>query len=157
MREKLAREPAAVHLDEARLQLGREPDEGALEQPAAHPADDAVLVLLVAGERHDLAAAHRVAHHKNGRRAGRIRQVRLDEGDDVGKYSGCWSRQAPVRWLLDAASPAALVKTVNGDAARRERREEAVVAVDVVAESVNENELRFGGPFGLLWRFFGVS
>jgi hypothetical protein len=53
--------------------------------------------------------------------------------------------------LRDRAAPAALVDAVDGDAARGERREEGVVAPEVVAEAVDEDQLGFGGAVGLGW------
>lgn len=68
-----------------------------------------------------------------------------DEGGDVGEHERGGPREAAVDGLADRAAPAALVEGVGGDAGCREGREEVVVAADVVAEAVDEDELGDGG------------
>jgi hypothetical protein len=78
--------------------------------------------------------------------------VRGDEGGHVGEHLGGGAREASISGLADGAAPAALVEAVDGDSARRERVEKGCVAVDVVAEAVEEDELGFGRAIGLDWR-----
>lgn len=54
-----------------------------------------------------------------------------------------------MRWVGNAAAPAPLVEAVGGDAALSEIGEEPVVAVYVVVEAVDKDELCFRGSVGL--------
>jgi hypothetical protein len=59
---------------------------------------------------------------------------------DVGENLGRWAREALVVGIADGFAPAALVEGVNLKVvAGREGLEECVVAVDVVAEAVDED------------------
>lgn len=86
-----------------------------------------------------------MAEDEDGRVAGGGGQVRLDEGGDVGEHARRRAREAAVGGGGDAAAPAALVEAVDGDAARGEEAEEGVVAVDVIAVAVDEDEFGLGG------------
>jgi len=84
-----------------------------------------------------------VAHDKDGELVRVVVEVRRDEGGHVGEDALGRARVAAVARVRDRAAPATLVDAVHGDATRGEGGKEAVVAVDVVAEAVDEEEFGF--------------
>lgn len=93
-----------------------------------------------------------MAHDKERRRARLGGQG--DVGDEfgyVGEHLRGGAGEASLGGLADGFAPAALVEAVDGDAGCCERGEETVVAPEVVAEAVDEDELGDGrgGLIGL--------
>lgn len=87
-----------------------------------------------------------MAHYKD--RDGRG-ELRGNEGGDVREHKCCRARETAVGRLGDRAAPAALVEAVDLDALGSEIGEEVVVAVHVVAEAMEKNELGFHWTDGL--------
>lgn len=146
-RQQTAQQTAGVNLDGHGLGALGEGDEGRLGKPAAHVAGN-VVVLRGARERQDLAAAHGVAHDKDGQ-VGGLGDNRLGEGGHVGEDLRRGAGQATVARGLGGAAPAALVERVDGNAARAQGRKEGAVGIAVVAVAVEEDEVGGYGAFGL--------
>lgn len=145
VREHPPREPPEEDLEEARLLAGHEADEGALEQPPAHLADQ-LRVLRVAHQRAHLAAAHRVAHDEQRRLALPRGQAALHERRDVGDDLRRGTRVAPVGLAGRRAAPASLVPGEHLDALFGHGGEELIVPVDVLAEAVDKHQVGSDGP-----------
>jgi hypothetical protein len=79
----------------------------------------------------------------------------LDEGDNVGYYEGRGACETALGRVVYRAAPAALVERMDGDGARGEVAEENVIAVYMVVEAVEEDQLCFWGTFGLERKGFG--
>lgn len=140
-RQQAPDQPPDKHLERAGHLGGREADKGRLEHPAADLAHQ-LLVLRVPRQREDLAAAHGVAHDEDGHVR---RQLVLDKGGDVGHDPRRRPREALLGGLRHAAAPAALVPCKDLDAVLGELGEEVIVAVDVLAEAVDEDDLGYHG------------
>lgn len=144
--ELLPRQQASNQSSEEDLEraghLGwREADEGRLEDPAADLAHQ-LFVLRVSSQHEDLTTAHGVAHDEDGHVR---RQLVLDKGGDVGNDLRRRTREALLGGLRHAAAPAALVPGEDLDAVLGELGEEVVIAVDVLAEAVDEDDLGYHG------------
>lgn len=73
------------------------------------------------------------------------RHLILDKGRDVADDNGGSTGESPVSLCGRAAAPAALIPGEDLDAGGGELWEECVVAVDVLGEAMDENELCFDG------------
>ncbi|RCI13930.1 hypothetical protein L249_8161 [Ophiocordyceps polyrhachis-furcata BCC 54312] len=149
-RQQSASQPSSEDGDAARRCSGREADEGTLEDPTAHAANQ-VGVLFIARQRQDLSSAHGVTHDEDRQtRRGRPLRIRhrelvTYEGGDIGHYLGRRARQPLLPRLGDAPSPSPLIPRRDLDAVPGQQGEEVVVAVDVLAEAVDEDELGLDG------------
>ena len=76
--------------------------------------------------------------------------MRLDEGGNVGEDQARGAGETAVPGFPHRAAPAALIKAVDLDSGRSQVREEVIVAVYVVGEAVDEDELGLGGAGGLV-------
>jgi hypothetical protein len=74
----------------------------------------------------------------------------LYERCDVGDHKVCRTSKTTLRGVVDGATPPALIKTMDRDAAGCEVWEENVVAVYVVVKAVDEKEGCSGWSVGLL-------
>jgi len=87
-----------------------------------------------------------MSHHENRDFA---RQLRSYDFHEVGKHERGRTSVSFLRGLLNALTKAPLVVADDENAALGEAGEEAVVAADVVAEAVDEDELCDGAAFRL--------
>jgi predicted alpha/beta-hydrolase family hydrolase len=87
-----------------------------------------------------------MSHHEN---RDFTRQLRSYDFHEVGKYERGRTGVSFLGGLLNAPTKAPLVVADGENAALGEAGEEAVVAADVVAEAVDEDELGDGAAFGL--------
>lgn len=87
-----------------------------------------------------------MAHDKNRNGGG---ELRGDESGDVREHEGSRTGEATVGGLGHGAAPAALVEAMDLNALGGEVREKVVVAVYVVTEAVEEDELGFYETSGL--------
>lgn len=145
MREQFPCHPPQEDFQGRRLEALRESNERALEDPSADLGNH-VFVLGVGSEGQYLAAAHAVAGNEDGNGGG---QLGADDRYDVGDDEGRWPRVALVGKRRSAAAPAPLVKPVCCDAVVGEVGEESIVAVYVVIEAMDEDELCLRGAVGL--------
>lgn len=94
-----------------------------------------------------------MAHQENGYVVFIFIYLSLEHGGDVGEYGGCGAGEPTGRGGSDGATPSALVEAEGLDPARSERGEEGVVGVDVVGETVDEDEDGRWGEVRRLVRF----
>jgi len=78
----------------------------------------------------------------------------LDHGGDVGKDGRRGTGEPTGRWRRDRATPSSLVEAEGLDPARGERGEQGVVGVDVIGETMYEDE---DGRWGKVRRLSRLS
>ena len=95
------------------------------------------------------ATTHAVAHQEEGLR--RVIPVALgflsdgqNETSNVLEDLRCRACEASLRGFMDGATPTALVEAMNDEGIGRggQNREEVVVCIDVIGETVEEDEMR---------------
>ena len=97
-----------------------------------------ILVLGGACERQYLAAAHRMPHEEERHLAGEFRSY---DFNNVGQDLRCGTRKALIGILLYGLTKATLVKADDKNAPAGESWEQLVVAITVVRETMDEDEL----------------
>lgn len=92
-----------------------------------------------------------MAHQENWYIALVLIQLSFDHGGDVGQYGRRGAGEPTGRWRSDGATPSSLIKAECLDSTRGECWEQGVVSIDVIGETVYENQNgRWGEVRGLV-------